>query len=659
VLNGPGDDLTAKVMGTPASFDLSVQPSVIAATTRTPFGVTFTPSGLTGRVDLTHVHIQTGQVGTAYFGGAQATTILTATGAEPAVVRLQSVLPPPAAGLATKDGDTYLQLDVKQPTPEVVGSVTRGTCDATSPFKGQLEALGGAAHTGAVRFMVGDKNKVPPVNAGENKLDARCQDGGASVAIQMPSVSQTYWDTSQCASTYRFDESHTLGSRTVQTPKGVYRTQAALKNQDQGYYQTTFTNGNGMSHEGSDTLTTLHEEASFAPCMEFRDAPVEWIKLDGTDVAPDLFIDINKKPNPDGDILDTIQVESPSSQATGRLDVDSHLTSRSFDHFHDAQILFRSPFQHIGFYTGTGSTELHRPDQSKDGFQFVLDGDLRYDMQFTDLQSLSGWAKHGCGKDTYYDVEYHHDDSRPRRIMSDRLDMQDCDLNLLTFDALPNDIQYTVNWPDLRDTTLKVISSGDPIHKLDWYSKVQCIDRNVPASCLSMPGPLFMLMKLSDVPAESGEPDNPGLLIHMEPGIASAILEVNPLEGRIRSMDVGVTFGAQSDYYFSVGASNVKLRFEWDLDGDTRMQGVPAFFFGDTFEQTVPVTLRIHAGRFGYGLGGALHFNDFQFRVDMSNPIAGFVPRFKFTGNGCGFTTQEFFMFGRWWAGYPKPKLCV
>jgi hypothetical protein len=421
-------------------------------------------------------------------------------------------------------------------------------------------------------------------------------------------------------------------------PQRRGREQRAIRG---GKLTAHFTNGDGLHNDATDRLAYLTEETTFPLCMQFRDANVDWLRIDADDLPGDLRINVNPEPIPTGEILPAIHAESLSGGYTHRLDFTAHLADHTFEQLHKAYVRFLSPYGSIDAYVGSGATQIRRDDPATDGFQFILGKEPKYHIQFKDLQFLNGWAKHGCGKQTFYDVEYTRQLGAPSRVMSDLLDLgDDCDKNRLRFNNLPRHVRWEVKWPKVTESTFNILESSDPITSIDWWAKVHCLTDDF---CVKVNEPVFWSLGVANLPA--GAYTSEVLL-----NLASGKIRMLSDSGRVGRVDFGFSWGADPNYYVNVGATNVALKVEWDADGDTRFDGVPAYAFIDTLGQPVPLTLRTRMGSAGVGWGKVVRAWDFQFKVFEGSPWTLYIPTFKAAGFICGGPTAEILIAGRWWS---------
>lgn len=128
------------------------------------------------------------------------------------------------------------------------------------------------------------------------------------------------------------------------------------------------------------------------------------------------------------------------------------------------------------------------------------------------------------------------------------------------------------------------------------------------------------------------------------------------LERRIDRLGGGVSFGANPDWYVRFGLSNLKTWIDWDVDGDTRFGGVPAYLFGDTYGEDVWGSLRLRAGDRGAGLGGTFRLDDLPFKVYPANtfqipPEPPFIRNGDVCVKGGG---AKFLALDRWWVVPPQ-----
>ena len=646
VLSGPGDDVAAKLLVAPETVALRVEPSTngVPGATLQPFRAVYTPASPSGiavaRLDLTHVHARTGQTGSVRLAGAASQTTLSASGAEPVAVSVQAATAPTSAYVATTDAGTYLLLDVAAPTGLVAGSVTRGTCGATTPFKGSLKATGGS--TGAARFYVGDGGKVPPANG--RALDARCADGRASVAFNMMSVQDSSWDGTPCGGFVKMDATRVIPTRGhIESVTGTLDTLMATKNQLRGTYHLTFTNGQGLRHSNSDVMATMEMRTTMPTCMRFM-SPVDWIVLTGTDVATDLVVNLNDQATPDGvgGVFPTIHSYSPSGQATGSLNVDAHVTKVTQPRVFKGQLRYTSPFGLINAHVFDGNAKRTTPSLHNERIVALFDGGLDYTTRFSDLVRIEGYAHHECGRNDAVRNDYQRAAGSAPKKFSVFLDMgDDCDRQLFQVDALPTTIMYRIDWAAVTSSTIVMVPS-EPMASIHWWRKSQYFwDLN-----LSMPSPAFWFFGLEGIPAGS-------TVTEVEVAPAGSV-RITPSNGRIASFDLGVSLGTATRFV-SFGLDNVAGTIQWDLDGDTRFPNNPYYFYGDTAGGFVTGSFRMRWD--GFGIGGtqvSVRMDQLQIKFHWE-AILGVIPwpNFKRTGTAAFLvaTTPEVYLpNGKWYS---------
>lgn len=656
VLSGPGDDMTAKVTGSPPTLSLQVQPStnVPGATSVQPFILNYSSlGGPTGRIDVTHFHAKTGQSASAYLTNVPASARLEATGAEPAKIILTASSPPGSAGIRTTDAGTLLKMDVNQPTSMLETSVVRGDCGLSEPFRGHVSTLGTGA-TGSVRVFVGDEGYVPNLPAGAKRLDARCGGGEAHVGLQFAKLDEARWDTTPCASTYRIPAFLQEASLYVENEKGLFDVRAYLQSSGFGFVGLDFTNGNGLYLNASDALGAVAGDTTLPLCMEFI-TPVKWIRASGTGVPPGLQININDLPASDGNVYDGILVQNLNDAVTSVLHVDAGLDPVARRGVHEAELEFRSSFHEIEVYLDdNGVKKIPREITSDGSMANVVDG-FDYYTRYRDLKSFIGYANRTCGVGSY-DVRYDRIPGTPPRKMYDLLDFGDgCDKNLLDFDSMPQHVRYQLDAKHgLLKSTFTILESTDPIHLMSLRAKTTCensekcppFGEDSTKFVTGISPNLYWNLRLEDIPAGP-------VVFHVY--LASSFLDfplagvvqIDPTVGRIGRVDLGIS-GEGPNSYLSLGYSNAKMLVEWDLDGQTRFPNVPVYYFGHTYDGYVWGSARIRHGDAGFGIGGEFLLREFQIRPEFKLDLVPFSP--GVTGTLCPRVIGvEALAFGQWW----------
>jgi hypothetical protein len=129
-------------------------------------------------------------------------------------------------------------------------------------------------------------------------------------------------------------------------------------------------------------------------------------------------------------------------------------------------------------------------------------------------------------------------------------------------------------------------------------------------------------------------------------------------EKEIGAVEFGVTWRDQPNVYATGRFERVRIHVEWDEDGDTRFNGLPAFLFLDSFRLEVGAFhLRLRSNDFGVGFHASadplspLKFNSYQLRTNPGLAIAeqslevvrAGAMQFNLLQHG------EVFAFGQWW----------
>ncbi|MCA1812130.1 MAG: hypothetical protein LC623_09000, partial [Halobacteriales archaeon] len=496
VLSGTREDVTAKITNAAAAVGFTVyQSNNTGASNPRPVQVQYiSTGGTTGQLDLTHVASDTGQLLSSYIAGASGTTNLVATGAEPARITITASGNQGGIGFQTTDLGTLLKMDVQGLTSKLVASVTRGTCDTTSAFKGQVSTQG-TGSTGPVQVFIGDGGNVPNMRPGQQAVDARCQGATAHVGVQLPTTTDTHWDTNNCNADYSFGANRQRSTYYVETSNGFLDAAAALENQNAGTVAFHFTNSDGVRHGSSDRMSILSEKVTFPTCMQFRDT-AKWYTLGGANVARDLHLDMHARSGPLGE-LPTLTLESPSLEASGAINLDVRVAARYYEQWHKARIQAGSPIGKLDAFIGSTDGEQRRSFGDADGFQFLNDGNINWHMQFQNLRRLEAAADRAC-QGMKFDVDYNRVSGS--RNMVDYINLgSGCDAAKFTVD-LPTTFNYVLGWETLTDVVLDIKQTSQTIQEMKLWSDGACV---TDSSCIGYGTKLDFELALRGIPAGS------------------------------------------------------------------------------------------------------------------------------------------------------------
>jgi hypothetical protein len=199
-----------------------------------------------------------------------------------------------------------------------------------------------------------------------------------------------------------------------------------------------------------------------------------------------------------------------------------------------------------------------------------------------------------------------------------------------------------LDWKKLFDMALTIRDASQSIGRMNLWSDGVCFD---DSTCIGYGSKLDFEMRLEGVP--SG-PTNIRTLVLGKSGT----LELRPATGYVQKVHLGMTSGGADFVKFDL--QNVKAKFDWDLDGDTRFPGFPVYFFVDTGGQWMTANFEVKGGEYGVGAVGAVNADNFQLGLKLGKAL-GFIPYPIVQKVGsmrlCG--SPQVYIAGQWWAVPP------
>jgi hypothetical protein len=644
-LSGPREDVMAELTDASATVGLSVYQSTKAynsTSTQEPVRVAYQCTGGTGgRIDLTHVDVDTGQLLSSYIEACQGTTDVEATGAEPSRITMTAQTNQGGIGFKTTDLGTYLELDAKQIPSRLEVLMERGDCDVTNPFKGHVSTLG-SGNTGIITAKIGDQSRVAGISPTQQVMDVRCEGNQGHATVQLPTTRDSHWDTNGCEASYEVGANRQKTNVVVETPMGYLHSAVALQSSNQGYVDFTFTNEQGIQHGASDQLATLEEDITLPTCMQFL-SPVDRVQLVGSSVAPDLVVNLNKAPTPGGEVVNTIRALSLSNAATTSLDLMVHVQQVTQEDQFRSQLDY-GQFGYVNTHVLDGNAKQEASGLHQNRLAVLLQNGMDYQTTFTDLKSFRGDVNHECGKNDLVNVKYERIPGTSPKPFSAWVDLgQECDRQLLDVENFPQSFDYHIDWRNIFDNQI-LMQFNEPIGTMHWWRQTQTLgDTRIQ---IDGRGALSSFIGLDSIPAGTFS----GGLKFGTAGLIKASSTGGPIG------NIGIGFASdQQDWYLQVGLHNANLDLEWDLDGDSRYDELPRYVFINT-PDGLQGSLRLRTGPVGVGIvgpsAGPLSFNDFQFRTGLKN--YGFIegPGFKVAGSVSFHShppSLELYGYGSWW----------
>jgi len=655
VLTGPREDVTARILNAAPTVVVGVTPrDARPAGSNAPVQVTYQSlGGATSRVDVTHVGVDSGQTVTSYMLGTQGSTTLSASGAEPAFIQATATGSQGGIGFQTTDQGTALKLDNAGFSGNLLATVTRGTCGATSPGELHVRTANGST-AGRTLVQIGDHSTVP--SGSGDYVDFRCDGNGVSAGLQVPFLQDLSVSEGPCTGVaVRGIPANSPTPVYFADTRGLYNIMAKSGTFGGGYLTLTL----DCSHVAYQFDGVLQNPASLDE-LDFGYRLLEQVHQVTNDCIPSggvcmLTMNVTGSNMPSHAEVafnggaDYSDISIAGGQA-GNVDigivVEAGGADKNVTHVRSTMPMARLRFittDHPGEHPDTGApNQVVQVRTDSERTQYVtLDHPAYLDATIqkgancflqldADLRGSSGGA-----------FEFYQQDAQSTQRA--------------TMSNLPNQfsahlISDGLGRESLTATTSSVISSLRYVTELP----TGC-NKNVPVDVFAM---------LTGIPAGSFEAG-------WQFGAAGFVKAVSQ-SGFIGDLDVGLTDSGDANRYLSLHLGNARLDFEWDFDGDTRYGDDPRFAYCDTGGGYSQLSLRSRFDTFGFGVslpGGAgldLICNAFQLRYEpkvfevpcMTNcggsrfDVA--VPWFKADGNiGVPINTPnpyvEMYAAGRWW----------
>ncbi|HLF16292.1 MAG TPA: hypothetical protein VI796_02535 [Candidatus Thermoplasmatota archaeon] len=393
-------------------------------------------------------------------------------------------------GFKTTQGGVYTLLDAYEVPEELAFDLTRGDCDASAPFMGALTTNEGEA-TGEVLLLVGDAGIIPNLWGDAWTLEARCENGAAEVAVQVPHAKDTHWEgatlkdsatAAACEADYRFDFEDRLHYR-VLSNRGVLEGNVTQGGVLGGYVGLILNATGKVDLQGEGRFDALELTADRIPtCLNYRGGEAKSLLVTGTGVAADLDLFVDESTG--SSVASQFRLGSPSLTPTMRLVVEVPL-ERVYEPLsaHRATVELYSPFDYVDFYAGTGGAQVRptgeaRPGGQADGVSLVDASDVSFMVHFEGLQSFFGDLARTCSSTYDSSYQYSAQSGSPERAFADWWDITGCGRQALYASVMPLQANLQVSQDGFHAGEFTVQGSNDPIENLTFVSEVQCASCN-------------------------------------------------------------------------------------------------------------------------------------------------------------------------------------